>query len=506
MYSYTTNHELNEGMVLMTRDTTELDVFDPQRWGLPIKAVAGLADRLWRFWSRYRYCFQTQTNDSSEYAWVYMRGLLTMETKRNFANVARRVIDPDDDGQNLQQFMSDSPWPAQLVVQQVRQEIAATPGLRTGGVLILDESADEKAGDHSAGAGRQYNGRLGKVEMSQVGTFLAFAKESIWTWVDGELYLPKHWFTPEMAKVRQQLGIPSERRFATKIELGWRMIQRVKAQGLPFDAVLCDDLYGRSGWLRRKLDKEGIIYMADVPEDTQVYLTKPDFGVPLPRPKQRGPRPTRSRVLNEVKPVEVRQVIQHPDTIFRRFQVRSTERGQLEDPFAMRRVWTIRDGELAEEWLVVRHESGQRYSYALSNAPVDTPHDYLALLKCLRHFVERTNQDAKSELGWDEFQAQKYRAWEHNLALTILASWFVAQTKHEWAQTYARDPELAQQLEVEVLPALSVANVRELLQAVLPLHQLSREEAIRLVVKHLVNRSRSTACRLKAQCRNRSPT
>lgn len=87
-----------------------------------------------------------------------------------------------------------------------------------------------------------------------------------------------------------------------------------------------------------------------------------------------------------------------------------------------------------------------------------------------------------------------------------MASWFVAQTKHEWAQTYARDPELAQQLEVDVLPALSVANVRELLRAVLPLQQLSRQEAIRLVVKHLVNRSRSTACRLKAQPRNRSST
>lgn len=500
------DRELNREMVLMANATTELDVFDPQRWGLPIEAVADLADRLRRFWSRYRHCFKTQTRDSSEYAWFYMRGLLTMETKRNFANIARRVIDLDDDGQNLQQFMSESPWPAQWALQQVRREIAATPGLSTGGVLILDESADEKAGDHSAGAGRQHNGRLGKVEMSQVGTFLAFAKGSIWTWVDGELYLPKHCFRPEMAEVRQQLGIPSERQFATKIELGWRMIQRVMAEGLPFDAVLCDDLYGRSGWLRRKLDKKGVIYMADVPEDTQVYLTKPDFGVPPPRPGHRGPRPTRPRVLNEVQPVEVRQVIQRPDTIFQRFRVRSTERGELEDPFVMRRVWTIRDGELAEEWLVVRHESGQRYSYALSNAPADTPHQYLALLKCLRHFVERTNQDAKSELGWDEFQAQKYRAWKHNLALTIMASWFIAQTKHEWAQTYTRDPELAQQLEVEVLPALSVANVRELLRAVLPLHQLSREEAIHLVVRHLVNRSRSTACRLKAQRRNRSPT
>jgi SRSO17 transposase len=490
----------------MIKDAVEPDVFDPQRWGLPIEAVADLADRLWHFWSRYRYCFKTQTHDPSGYAWFYMRGLLTMETERNFANIARRVIDPDDDGQNLQQFMSDSPWSGQPVLQQVQKEIAATPGLSTGGVLILDESADEKAGDNSAGAGRQHNGRLGKVEMSQVGTFLAFAKDPVWTWVDGELYLQEHWFTPEMAEARQHLCIPSERQFATKIELGWRMIQRVKANGLPFEAVLCDDLYGRSGRFRRQMDEADIIYMADVPENTPVYLIKPDFGVPSPQPGRGGRRPTRPRVLNGIRPIKVRQVARRTDTTFRQFRVRSIERGELEDPFAMRRVWTIRDKQLAEEWLVIRHEGGKRYSYALSNAPADTPHKHLAWLKCLRYFVERTNQDAKSELGWDEFEAQKYPAWEHNLALTIMASWFVAQTKHEWAQAYARDPDLAQQLEVDILPALSVANVRELLQAVLPLHQLSPEQAIRLVVKHLVNRSRSTGSRLKEQRRNRSPT
>ena len=160
----------------MGKEAVEPDVFDPLRWGLPAEIVDDLGDRLRRFWLRYRHCFKTQTRDGSEHAWVYMRGLLTMETERNFANIARRVIDPDDDGQNLQQFMSDSPWSIPSVVQQVQREIAATPGLSSGGVLILDESAEERAGDHSAGAGRQYNGRLGKIEMSQVGTFWPLLK------------------------------------------------------------------------------------------------------------------------------------------------------------------------------------------------------------------------------------------------------------------------------------------------------------------------------------------
>ncbi len=68
--------------------------------------------------------------------------------------------------------------------------------------------------------------------MSQVGTFLAYANGSVWTWVDGELYLPKHWFAPEMAELWKKLGIPAEREFKTKIELGWKMIQRTHANGV----------------------------------------------------------------------------------------------------------------------------------------------------------------------------------------------------------------------------------------------------------------------------------
>ena len=130
----------------------------------------------------------------------------------------------------------------------------------------------------------------------------------------------------------------------------------------------------------------------------------------------------------------------------------------------------------------------------------------MALWRSQRYFAERIFQDAKSEAGWDELVALKYRAWIHHTALDALALWFIAETKLDWAQAYPRDPELIEQLEVEVLPALSMANVREMLRAVLPLKQLSPEQATRLVVKHLVNRSRSTSSRLKAQRRNRDPT
>jgi hypothetical protein len=59
------------------------------------------------------------------------------------------------------------------------------------------------------------------------------------------------------------------------------------------------------------------------------------------------------------------------------------------------------------------------------------------------------------------------------------------------------DPALLNHYQTDALPALSMANVRELLRAAMPLPQLSTEEDIALVLKHLDNRTRSRRSRLK---------
>jgi hypothetical protein len=41
----------------------------------------------------------------------------------------------------------------------------------------------------------------------------------------------------------------------------------------------------------------------------------------------------------------------------------------------------------------------------------------------------------------------------HHTGVLALSLWFIAETKLDWAQAYPRDPELIEQLQVEVLPA-----------------------------------------------------
>jgi SRSO17 transposase len=419
-----------------------------------------------------------------------------MEDQRNFANMDRRLNRRD--GQPLQHFMSESPWRSQAVFQQIQCDIRDEPILQTGGLAILDESADAKAGDHSAGAARQHNGCLGKIDLSQVATCLAYAHPATGTWtlVDGELFLPECWFTRTYAARRIEVGLPPERTFATKPELGWAMIQRAQAHGLPFDTVACDELYGRNRDLRANLDQMHLKYAAQIPANTQVYLQAPPVGVP--HRQGHGRRHPRPRVPSRQKPHTVYAMGRCSATVWQRVQVRHIERGVLEAEFAVVRVWTLTPAsQVRAEWLVIRRDADGRLSYSLLNGAADTLAQTLIERSCWRFYTERTYEDAKSELGWDDFQARKYRAWEHEMALTAAATWFVASIKLKWRTTYQRDPALAKQFELEILPALSTANVRDLLMSVLPVPQLTPESARQLIVTHLVNRARSTGSRLR---------
>jgi len=462
-----------------------------EQWGLPLEEINRLGQHLRCFYDRFCAYIRPKTQDTSEYGYCYVSGLLRMEAKRTMANISRKTNVPI---QNMQHFMSNSPWSARSLIGAIQDEIQQHPEFRAGAMLILDESAEEKAGDHSAGAGRQYNGRLGKVEMSQVGVFLSLATPRAHTWIDGELYLPEHWFGDGYAERRKKVGIPEERSFQTKPELGWQMIQRVQANQIPFEAVVMDDLYGRNNMLRQRLDQAGIEYYGDIPANTVVYLDKPRVIYPKTR---RGKRSKRPRIVAKRR-YEARQLLHHPVLEWFTIILRPSERGMLTAQFARCRVWTLHGTQSRQEWLLIRRE-GQQITYVLSNASVDTPLKTMAWRKSHRYFVERDNQDGKSELGWDEFQAIKYLAWEHQLALTILASWFIADTRLDWMARYERDPALLEQYEVDVLPMLSVANVRELLRAAMPLPQLSTQEATTLVVEHLVNRTRSRRSRLRQQ-------
>jgi SRSO17 transposase len=483
----------------------------PQRmeniWGLSIEIIEELGNDLLSFYEGFNPLFKTKTRDVSHHGLTGLKGSLLMDGKRTYMEVSRKIVHPLDDGQNYQHFMSDSPWESQPIFDEIQGQIRGRfPG--AGSMLNIDESGDECSSSNKAGAQKQYIGRLGKTEVGQVGVVSSWYREGVWVLTDAELFLPESWFTEEKQRIWKRLHIPADREFGRKIDLAQAQIDHAIENQLPFDVVGADTFYGRDGGFRDHVATQGKHYMVSIPCDLPVWEEEPVIGIPEKRPGQRGPAYKNEQVLMPVAPIQVREL--RKEVAFETVYVRDCERGRLMYEHAFAEVWTVREEQRYDEMgnsykglrpvkelLVIRKEKTGKYSYSLSNAPMSTDKRTLAQWKANRHFVERTIQDTKTEAGWDDLQSSKYRAYMHTLAIDALALWFVAQTKLKMRSRCADSETITQQLGIHRVPDLSFANVRELLRQVFPLKTLSKSQAIELVTRHLVNRTKSTKSRLK---------
>ena len=133
--------------------------------------------------------------DNTEKAYQYLCGLVQAD-KRNMERMEEQVA--GSDYYQLQHFLSESPWPSRPVFDKIAHDVDQLLKDCPQVGLLLDESAFAKKGTASAGVARQYNGRLGKVENSQVAVFGALCVGQHATLIDAELYLPESWiFDPE---------------------------------------------------------------------------------------------------------------------------------------------------------------------------------------------------------------------------------------------------------------------------------------------------------------------
>jgi len=136
---------------------------------------------------------------------------------------------------------------------------------------------------------RQYNGRLGKVENSQVGVYAALAHGSMAAIIDFEWFLPKDWVAD--TKRCREAGIPeSAQVFRSKPQMAAEMVKRARAAGVRFGFVGADGLYGHATWLLFDGDDAGEVFATEVHSDQQFYFAVRERRGSPPGKPANGPR------------------------------------------------------------------------------------------------------------------------------------------------------------------------------------------------------------------------
>lgn len=176
------------------------------------------------------------------------------------------------DPQGVQRLLNSAKWDADLVRDDLREYVVEYLGDEASGVLIVDDTGFLNKGEKSVGVAPQYTGTAGDTVNCQVGVFLAYSSKKGAAFVDRALYLPWKW--PRDKDRRAEAGVPEEVRFANKLRLAKRMLQRAFEAGVPASWIVADSFYGRSHDFRGWMEEKGRPYAVMVPKTNTVHYRR----------------------------------------------------------------------------------------------------------------------------------------------------------------------------------------------------------------------------------------
>jgi SRSO17 transposase len=397
--------------------------------------LAGSNDRLGEFVRDYHSYFTGHRRPNAHTAHNYLEGLLACE--KGQANMERMEEEVEgSEYRRYQHFLSHSPWDHTPVLQKVAHDTSAIfeeqrerQGTPTG--YLIDESAHVKKGTASVGVSRQYAGVVGKVENCQVGVYASLCNDTSATLINERLFLPACWADdPERC---EEAGIPEEAwAHCSKPQQALAMIDENRAQGIQWDWIGGDGLYGHSYEFTKGLDERELFYVLDVHKDELIYPEEPQIAVP-PRTHTRGATPKKLKA--DRAPMRLDRYCEAlTEEAWEIVTIRKSTKGWLRRKVHVATVW-VWDGEEAQaccRTLVITKTLSRtpKTKYSVSNGAQGpyTPKEY-AYFQAQRYWVERCFDDAKNELGLSDYQVRKWQGWHHHHALVFMACLFLLKEK-----------------------------------------------------------------------------
>jgi SRSO17 transposase len=383
------------------------------------KQVRRLKPELEMFLDRYLPLFGRDENH--QHAQRFIQGLLGGHERRNIENIAEAV----EGGvvRTMQKFVAQGVWEDARVLQEARSHAAEALSDDKNGTINVDETGFAKKGKKSVGVKRQYSGTLGRVDNCQIGVFANYYSSKGHTFLDRRIYLPEEWCQDRQR--REEAGVPENIVFRTKPELGLEMIRTAVREGVAFQWVGGDCVYGDSPIFVQGVRELGKWYVVDVSSEAYVWLQQPRMVEPGPRGGRRKP---------ETKPISVAEAVaQLPPSAFRRITVSQGSQGPIVYEYAEMTVWFSEEGYPTEEAerLLVRRTLNQdaELKYHRSNAPPKVSLQRVAEQRACRWSIEEDIKASKSQCGLAEYETRGWIGWHHHTALSMLALLFLVLQK-----------------------------------------------------------------------------
>lgn len=326
-----------------------------------------------------------------------MSALASDLPKRNGWTIAEQVGDraPDRTQRLLNRAVWDGEEAMSLVRRFVVEGLSAAARRRRGLVVAaLDETGQQKRGTATCGVKRQYMGCAGWVDNGINTVHLCYVREG----VGHALIAARQWIPAEQvddADTTAGMGLPADAQFRTKGGLAVDICAEAYADGVRFDVVCGDEVYGGCTQLREFFEQHGQAYVLRVARTFMLELGG-------------GPRLTCLQAVARL--VGARQ-----------WEVRSAGAGSKGQRWY---AWAcIATASPHHVLLVRRHLSTGELAFHYCYRPDGQRVSVTRLIRAagLRWPVEEDFEFGKDQFGLDQCQARRYTAIRRHTVLVMAA-------------------------------------------------------------------------------------
>ena len=356
---------------------------------------------------------------------AYVSGLIGPGDRKSIQPMAERLAFGSYD--RLHHFISSGVWDAAPVEAELLVQADKLVGGRDA-VLVIDDTAILKKGEHSVGVAPQYCSTLGKVANCQTLVSLTLARREVPIMLALRLFLPESW-TSDPARLKRA-GVPKAyRKPRTKSEVALEELDRIIAAGVRFGCVLTDAGYGQGALFRQGLTVRKLSWAVGIPRHLKVYPA--DVKMICPTAWRGRPRRPVPHVLSRAAEDMLKKAQWH------KISWRTGTKGKLKARFAALRV-RVADGPMRsirdkskqhlpgeEVWLVGEHRSTGEKKYYLANLPTKTDLRTLAATIKARWVCEQAHQQLKEEIGLDHFEGRCWQGLHRHALMTMIAYAFL---------------------------------------------------------------------------------
>ena len=223
------------------------------------------------------------------------------------------------------------------------------------------------------------------------------------------MYLPQVW--AEDWERRGEAGVPESVGFRTKPQLAQLMLKRALESGVPFGWVAGDEVYGNDRKLRRWLERAGIPHVLAIRSNEKLWVLT-DQGLCQVRA---------DRLTSQVDELG-----------WTRCSAGDGAKGPRVYDWAVVEIRPL--GEPGQGyWLLARRSIAQpgELAYFVCFGPAGTALAELVRVAGTRWAIEECFEEAKGQVGLDQYEVRRWDGWYRHITLPMLAQAYLSVIKHQ---------------------------------------------------------------------------